>query len=224
MYEIEVKVLLGSHENAEKLLASVERIGMECIHTGHENQLNHYFSGGSLVKLAEAFRGQLSDERYESLSVIAASARDFSVRTRDTMTERILVVKASVNADSSQNGTARREWETIFPELSIDELDRIVLSAGFTYLSKWSRERDSYVLENDLTLTIDKNAGYGYVAEFERVIDDEQMAGHNRDYITAVIESLGFHELPQDRLERMFAHYNERWNDYYGTDRVFTVE
>jgi hypothetical protein len=35
---------------------------------------------------------------------------------------------------------------------------------------------------------------------------------------------LGVEELLQDRLERMFAHYNEHWQEYYGTDRTFIIQ
>jgi len=38
------------------------------------------------------------------------------------------------------------------------------------------------------------------------------------------MESLGVRELPQDRLERMFKFYNSHWREYYGTDKIFTVE
>jgi len=30
--------------------------------------------------------------------------------------------------------------------------------------------------------------------------------------------------LPNDRLERMFAYYNEHWQEYYDTDKTFVVK
>jgi len=39
-----------------------------------------------------------------------------------------------------------------------------------------------------------------------------------------MVESLGYHELDQARLARMFDFYNKNWRDYYGTEKVFTVE
>jgi hypothetical protein len=35
---------------------------------------------------------------------------------------------------------------------------------------------------------------------------------------------IGAEELPQERLERMFTYYNTHWQDYYGTDKIFTIE
>jgi adenylate cyclase class IV len=224
MYEIEVKVLLQTREAADKLLENIAHTGLECRHIGDEKQLNHYFTGGKLPALAAEFRDRLSVDEHEALTVIAMNAKDYSVRTRDTVDERILVVKASINNDSSELGLTRREWEAKFTDLTIDEIDALVLGAGFEYLSKWSRERETYELENGITLVIDKNAGYGYVAEFERVIDDEKRSVHERDYIIAVIESLGFHEFDHDLHTRMFEHYNARWREYYGTDKTFSLE
>lgn len=37
------------------------------------------------------------------------------------------------------------------------------------------------------------------------------------------MRSLGAQELPGDRLECMFAYYNQHWPEYYGTDKIFTV-
>jgi hypothetical protein len=73
-------------------------------------------------------------------------------------------------------------------------------------------------------VTIDRNAGYGYLAEFERVIEDEAKAGAVQDELRALMAELGVEELPQDRLERMFAHYNAHWPEYYGTEKIFTIE
>jgi len=35
---------------------------------------------------------------------------------------------------------------------------------------------------------------------------------------------LDVEELPQDRLERMFAYYNKNWPEYYGTEKIFVIE
>jgi hypothetical protein len=56
-------------------------------------------------------------------------------------------VKATVNDESSSNGTARIEWEVDLAEkLSLDEMDALVIKAGFAYQAKWSRAREGYNL------------------------------------------------------------------------------
>lgn len=64
------------------------------------------------------------------------------MRTRGTPTQTIIVVKATVNDESSSNGTARIEWEVDLAPMTIDEMDALVIAAGFTYQAKWSRARE----------------------------------------------------------------------------------
>lgn len=133
-------------------------------------------------------------------------------------------MKATVNDETSSNGTARIEWEVDLAPMTLEEIDTKVLQAGFSYQAKWSREREGYNLNENTILCLDKNAGYGYLAEFERVIDDASLVDSTRVELLAIIESLGYAELDQARLARMFDFYNKNWNDYYGTEKVFTLE
>lgn len=193
-------------------------------HSYSESQKNHYFEGGNLKTLGEVFAEYISPEETVRLKDIEKNAKSFSVRTRGTVDETILVVKATMNAETSSNGTARIEWEVDLAPMTIEKMDELVLKAGFQYQAKWSRERDEYQLNHDTALCIDRNAGYGYVAEFERVINDESQIESTRAELLGMIESLGFEELAQDRLARMFDFYNQNWREYYGTEKVFTVE
>jgi adenylate cyclase class IV len=157
------------------------------------------------------------------LDNIRDTAKSFSVRTRGTPTQTIIVVKATVNDESSSNGTARIEWEVDLAPMTIDEMDALVLKAGFSYQAKWSRAREGYKLNDNTVLCLDKNAGYGYLAEFERVIDDASLVDSTRAELLTMIEFLGYHVLDQARLARMFEFYNKNWREYYGTEKVFEV-
>lgn len=75
-----------------------------------------------------------------------------------------------------------------------------------------------------INVSIDKNAGYGYLAEFEKVIEDETKASEVKEEIRKIMAELGALELAQDRLARMFDYYNQNWQDYYGTDKIFNIE
>jgi adenylate cyclase class IV len=221
-YEVEIKSLLGSPERAEEVRAAMQKADPNCKLESRNKQLNHYFEGSTLKKLAEAVSTHLSGVAEIRLDDLAVRASDFSVRTRDKDGIVYLVVKASVGSDSSANGVARIEFEEKIP-LSLEELDKLVLSAGFTYQAKWSREREEYFCKG-VNVTLDKNAGYGWLAEFERVVDDPAKVEGARAEAKALMSELGVEELPQDRLERMFAHYNSHWQEYYGTDKIFTIE
>ena len=186
-------------------------------------QLNHYFVGGDLSRLYQNIVPSLKEEEKSQLQLLAREAKDFSLRTRWADGDVILVLKISVDEGTSFNTVGRREFEVKTPNLMLEELDALVLKSGFEYQAKWSRERTEYRFLNTST-TIDKNAGYGYLAEFEKVINDEAKVAEVKSQLREIIAKLNLEELPQDRLERMFAYYNAHWQDYYGTDKVFVVE
>lgn len=223
-YEIEIKSLLGSEEAANALVSKMRAADTTLAVTDSYKQLNHYFEGGDVKNLYSAAEMYLTEADKSKFQKIAAEGKDISVRTREMNGTVILVLKASVDDTTSANGTARIECESTVP-LSLDALDQLVLGAGFHYQAKWSRERTEYKLSGkDITVCLDKNAGYGYVAEFEKVIGDATHADAVKAELRGLMQEFGVEELPQDRLERMFAHYNQHWAEYYGTNNVFTIK
>lgn len=221
-YEVEIKSLLGSSARADEVRSALKKLDPDCQLESKNKQLNHYFKNGTLGNLLESVGAQLSKPAFEKLSDMAKNAKEFSVRTRDKDGTVFLVVKASMDSTTSANGIARMEFEEEVP-LTLDALDTLVLSAGFEYEAKWSREREEYKCKGT-NVTLDKNAGYGWLAEFERIVDDESKLGDAQAQVRALTAELGVQELPQDRLGRMFAHYNTHWPEYYGTEKIFTIE
>lgn len=221
-FEVEVKSLLGSHEAAAATLARMQAYDPECTSVSENKQLNHYFDGGDIQQLFEATKSLFSDALLEKFTKVVEQGSDFSVRTRQKDGEVLLVVKASVDEGTSANTVSRLEFEESV-DISLDALDTLVQSAGYHYQAKWSRERTEYVYKG-LNVCFDKNAGYGYLAEFEKIVPDAESLADARAEIDSVMAELEVEELPQDRLARMFAFYNERWPEYYGTDKTFSIE
>lgn len=220
-YEVEIKSLLGGSERADEVRRAMKKLDPDCELESKNKQLNHYFKGGTLSKLLEVTGPELSAPAHQKLADMAGKTKEFSVRTRDKDGTVFLVVKAAMDDTTSANGIARMEFEEEVP-LTLEKLDSLVLSAGFEYEAKWSREREEYVCKG-VNVTLDKNAGYGWLAEFERVVDDESKLAEAQTHVRALMEELNVQELPQDRLGRMFAHYNAHWPEYYGTENIFTV-
>ncbi len=220
-FEIEIKSLLGEKSAADALIEKLKSSDAACTKTAENKQLNHYFEGGNIDALYQKVEHLFTAEIQEKLQVIIEKGTSFSVRTRQKDYEVLLVVKASVDAGTSANTVSRLEFEEAVPA-SLDALDRLVEGAGYRYQAKWSREREEYAYKG-LTVCIDKNAGYGYLAEFEKVTDAEHTLADVRAEIEKVMAELGVAELPQDRLARMFDFYNNHWAEYYGTDKTFVV-
>ena len=220
LYEIEIKSLLGSKENADALRQKVGDRGGVLI--AQNKQLNHYFTVSNLEKFKNSFGKFIPEDNKSAFEKIVNEGKNISVRTRDTDGEVKFVIKASIGDDSSSNGVSRMEFE-IKMNTSIEELDQALLDSGLEYQAKWSREREEYKI-GDINICLDKNAGYGYLAEFEKVVSDGSLADSTRQDLVSLMGEFGVEELKQDRLERMFAHYNANWRDYYGTDKVFNIE
>lgn len=220
--EIEIKSLLGSQEKADELLSKMQLLDSDVVETSTNSQLNHYLEGGSLVAVQIATNHLFTPEQAAKLAVIVERATEFSLRTRQRDAEVLLVVKASVDSGSAANTVSRLEFEEPV-RLTLDELDQLLLGAGFTYQAKWSRTRREFTYKG-ITVCFDKNAGYGYLAEFEKVVPDGTSVEETRLEIETRMAELGVAELDQSRLARMFAHYNQNWADYYGTEAIFVIE
>lgn len=222
-YEIEIKSLLGDKKQADLLIEKMKQSGSTLTIMGSHKQLNHYFIGGNLADLLKNANNHLLEKQQQELKHLVEHAKDFSVRTRWADGKVILVVKVTVDDTTSFNGTARQEFESQFSDITFEQLDQLVLESGFSYQAKWSREREDFKFKN-LNVSIDKNAGYGYLAEFESVIADSTKADAVKSEIREIMAELGAEELKQDRLARMFDYYNKNWQDYYGTEKTFNIE
>lgn len=221
-YEIEIKSLIGDKTKADELVAKMQKSDSGFKSLGSHKQLNHYFISGNLKNLFRSTKKIIEPEKVDTFARMSEYARDYSVRTRLADINVILVIKASVDDTTSSNGTARMEFEAKV-KLTLAELDKIILDSGFIYQAKWSRERQDFKYKN-FNVSIDKNAGYGYLAEFESVIADAEQADSVKSQIRQIMEELGAEELSQARLARMFDFYNKNWQDYYGTEKTFTIE
>lgn len=224
MFEIEIKSLLGSKERADELKRRLVKLFPALKVLPSHKQLNHYFNApADLGVFQKAVTPLLPDGAQQKLDDIIKGVKGgVSIRTREADGTVLVILKASIGDDSSANGVSRIEFEEPV-SCTLAELDKKLLEAGLTYQAKWSREREHYDL-GVIHVTVDKNAGYGYLAEFEKMIDDGREAEYAKQELKALMAELNCVELAQDRLERMFKFYNKHWEEYYGTDKVFVVE
>lgn len=223
LVEIEIKTLLGEKENADRLENLLKKREPLTKLLQISKQLNHYFLPGSFTSLLKNIKQHLDRKEAVKLTQIIKEGNNHHTRTRKQDDDVILVIKATIDDTTSSNGTARLEYETTFKNLTLDQLDTILLDSEFAYEAKWSRDRKEYKYK-DYIVSIDRNAGYGYLSEFEKVVPRGENVDQIKQQIRNELKELGLIELPQDRLGRMFAYYNANWRDYYGTDKTFIVE
>ena len=221
-YEIEIKSLLGTKEAADAFIEKMQSVDAKLQITNTNTQLNHYFTAGDVHALYSLLLPFFKPEQERAFMEVIEKGKDLSVRTRQKDAEVLLVIKAALDGGTSANSVTRLEFEEALT-LTLAELDAMLEATGFMYQAKWSRERVEYAYKG-ITVCLDKNAGYGYLAEFETVTDDEASLPAVRTVLEAAMQELGVEELSQDRLARMFAYYNEKWPEYYGTDKTFILE
>lgn len=221
-HEIEVKILLEHKAAADRFVEKLKAIDPRTTLLAETKQRNHYFHpDGDTKKLGSALSSLLTPDQQKNLSHLFSLAKTFSLRTRYEDGTVTLVVKASQDANHD-HGLSRLEGEYVVKTNNIERLDGAIQSAGFTYLSKWSRHRKTYRYK-DYTVCLDNNAGYGYLAEIEKIVHDPDEIPTTRKRVVEEIAILGEQELPADRLTRMFAYYNTHWHEYYQTDKTFTI-
>ncbi len=218
--EVEIKVWLKNYTSAQKFQIQLQNRGWSLIN--NNNQLNHYFVGDNFLALNSIYPSIfVSSEAYNKLLNILAQSANFSLRTRQKNHQILLVIKAAVDNTTSQNGIIRMEFEEEV-SLSLEQLDNLLINKGFEYQAKWSRERQEFCNPNsDITVCIDKNAGYGYLVEFEKMTTSNSDTILVKKEILDLVASFGLQELDQALLARMFAFYNSNWHTYYGTDNFF---
>jgi adenylate cyclase class IV len=228
--EIEIKVLLEDSMSASKLLEKLRQMDPHTALLEKSSQLNHYFlvtNNDNFNSLYLKIAPFLRESEKDYFKEITNCGVKHSVRTRQLNDKVLFVMKAGMTATGQgANGTNRLELEVALP-MTLNDLDSLILQSGFRQQSKWSRDREEYVYK-DLHVCIDRNAGYGFIAEFEKVLPQEDAlllgVDNVRQSILDAVHELGFTELDASRLERMFAFYNDHWLEYYGTDKTFLIE
>lgn len=223
--ELEIKCLLSTQENADAFILKLQQHWVDTnTMIKAERQLNHYFSWGNILDIYNKLSSHIPMKDAEKLYNICVYGRNHSVRTRSILPwdHTILVVKSSNNDDTSTHSISRLEREHHFTMMNLEELDAVLLDLGWEYLSKRSRIRTNYRIEN-IDICLDHNAGYGYVVEFETVLVPGEDITAAELRIRSLMETLWVKELPQAKLELMFSHYNTHWRDYYGSNRTFDM-
>lgn len=221
MFEVEVKSI-----PTKNIIKQIQD-HPESILVGSSKQLNHYFSGILHLDVLDVLSPVTARSERDNLKTLLTdpSLTKLSVRTRyddseNTPNDSQLIIKASINDTSSENGTIRRE-EQITVYLSIQALDLILQENGLTVQSKWRRSRETY-LYKDVTICVDFDAGYGDVVEVEKLVSTKEATAQARKRCLEILTEFGLTELDQDHLENnMFPAYSADWNKFYSTNTTF---
>lgn len=219
-YEVEIKCLLDKGQ-ALALPEKIRGMGLTLEQFARYKQLNDYFTGGDIMKLAVGMRQLLGKEKAEELAAVGREYDTFSVRARQNNDAVIFIVKAT-KGGSANHGSQRREFEVRI-NFSLDELHKLIIASGYTVQARWMADRTLYKIGNGMTLDSYFSPGYGYQAEIEKVVYTKEEMTRAETDIRQFAKQLGINPVDPARIERMFDFYNTHWREYYGTDKTFHI-
>jgi predicted adenylyl cyclase CyaB len=221
MQELEIKCLLNESNvmDKQKLSFLMSFLNTNYSRVGESSQLNHYFAKLENNIDAQSLFTELNKLGFPIPDDLSVDFTKASVRTRQTDTETILVIK---EGKDPLNGGDRREIEFMVAGLPIHVLDECLISVGFSLDTKWSRSRITYTSDG-VTVCVDKNAGYGYIIEIEKMFKDDSDTTQALDELKTTAKVLGLYLLPKERLSKMYEFYRKNWQDFYLTDNYFCI-
>lgn len=232
-YEVELKVLLWNTFPPDTFVRALTKDFISIKETTEVKHRNHYFEIPHRAQVIPAFEERLPIDHEQKIQI--AEFRDWTnivIRTREITKgeskEVLLVMKSTVWLWTSQNGAVRKELEVKVP-MPIEDLDAILVAqAEIVPQAKWSRIRRTFdIVDKDwfyFTVCLDKNAGYGYLAEFEVVVNNPKVIDSVKNKLHECIKLMWLDELPEDRLHRMFEFYNKNWQVFYETENYFSIK
>lgn len=139
------------------------------------------------------------------------------LRIRRTNKEAYLVLKKGWMHDDD-----RDEIEIKVARADFMRLDEVFRSLGYEYDTKWYRKRTEYKYKN-FAITIDFNAGYGWVAEIERTVQP----GHEdiaKKEILALAAEIGITPASKTLFDKMYQYYKKNWSHYIKTKSTFDID
>lgn len=221
--KIEVKIRLKSEIEISDLLAKLSQKDQNFELVKKESQKNNYFVNVDLGALTANLNDFLDLSEQEILKEIMLYAAHVSISTREIDGE--IVILRIISSNGSKE-TVTNDLKNKFEKeitLSLDELDRLIINSKGIFKAKWSRHTAIYKFL-DYTVSIDKNAGYGYICEIEKVVELEIDEENVLEEINKLINELSHSPLEKSELDRMFEYYVEHWEEYYETEKTFELE
>jgi adenylate cyclase class IV len=221
--QIELKFCVKDEIEITNLLTEFSRRDLSFEMVKKETHKNHYFINVDIGALIANISGFLNTVETDELKELMVLSNEMSVRTRELNSERVFLIIKTILINQDQNfGNLRDEFEKEI-NITLDELDRLIINSKGIYQAKWSRTRVCYRFL-DYTINIDKNAGYGYIVEIKKANTKLENQSETIIEINDLIAQLGFTPLSKEKLDKMNSFYNDHWIEYYDTDKTFDVE
>lgn len=219
--EIEIKCLLDGPAARDQLVAQLQQRFPQFSHLGTKTIISYFYQGGATKKqVSQAAERIVRPDELMELKMLLAKSDDLVVKCRSINDAKFFAVKGSPVGEDPVHAVNRLEFE-VEVRMDLESVNAKLESAGIHIASKWSSRRDFYRLDDSIKAEIEFVAGYGYKAELEIMIQDGEPTDAAVQSIQALAKELGLVEASQELLGRMYNYYNQHWQEYFNTDKVF---
>ncbi len=221
--EIEIKYLLADEGERDKLVDELNKHYPSSKVVRSSVVISYFFKPTkSKFEILNFTKEILSTSDCNQLKNLIENSSEIDVRARSIDDIVYFVVKGAAEGDDPVHAVHRLEFETII-DLPLEELGKMIESAGVELASKWSSKRIFYELDANISMNTEFVSGYGYKAEIEVLIEDDESEAVIEE-IRQTAAKLNLDEADQKLFGRMYEYYNQHWQEYFNTDKVFPDE
>lgn len=219
--EIEVKYLLKDLTERDGLLAKLQHRYPAMAHTGNKRIISYFYEAGATKEqVLSAMSETVPQAKLAELTGVLENSGAIVVKCRSIDATNFFAVKGTPLGEDPVHAVNRLEFEVAL-DVPLETIDSQLQAAGIVIASKWSSQRDFYSLDQGMKAEIEFVSGYGYKAELELVIEDGESVEVAQQSIRDIASELTLTEASQALLGRMYAYYNQHWQEYFDTDKTF---
>jgi adenylate cyclase class IV len=220
--EIEKKYLLKDKAARCALVEQLYQIYPGTKLLGTKTVISYFYEPAeSKDQILAVARKLLKDKELAELTKLVKHSVEIMVKCRSIDDTNYFSVKGAAAGQDAVHAANRMEFEAGL-SMSLEEINQVIVDAGIKLVSKWSSRRDFYSLGQGLKADIEFVAGYGHKAELEVVIQDGESVDDAMATIDELADKLDLYYASDELMGRMYAYYNQHWEEFFNTDNVFS--
>lgn len=218
--EIEIKYLLEDKQAADELAKKMKANYPDCEKTRESIVISYFYEKPESVKqVLDAAKQIVSKSEFEELQQMLNDSMELVVKARSIDDIVFFAVKGAFKGEDAVHAVNRIEFE-VKVDTSLEEVNKLLVDSSIVLASKWYSERSFYKITEDMEMNIEFVSGYGYKAEIEILIEDVD-SQNAEAAIRQVAQELSLQEASQELLGKMYEYYNQHWQEYFKTKKVF---
>ncbi len=221
--EIEIKYLLDDQQARDQLVAAALQRFPDMKLKKSSVIISFFYKKPPAKNLETAIKRIVDPQNQEQVVRLIRKSGDLVVKARSIDDTVYFAVKGSPAGQDAVHAVSRLEFE-VAVDISLDELGHRLEESGVQLVSKFSSWRDFYALDSALNMDVEFVSGYGYKAEIELLVEEEDSEDEHIERIRKIAKEVGIQEASQELFGKMYHYYNQNWQEYFSTRKTFSDE